>query len=158
VPLSDAALEILESLPRSSGGLIFTTTGKTPVSGFSRAKRRLDREMKKVHRAEDDEHQRITNISPNKSPTVEIAPWILHDLRRTATTGMARLKVPPHVSDKVLNHLTGKIRGVAAVYNKFEYLEERRAALQSWGTYVQNLLGPTVSNVVPFSREASNDY
>ena len=57
----------------------------------------------------------------------------LHDLRRTAATGMARLNFPPHVVDKILNHVSGTIRGVAAVYNRFEYLEERRAALEAWG-------------------------
>ena len=49
---------------------------------------------------------------------------------------MARLNIPPHVVDKVLNHVSGTIRGVAAVYNRFEYLEERRAALEAWGQYV----------------------
>jgi integrase len=164
VPLSDAALEILQTLPRNGGGLIFTTTGKTPVSGFSRAKRRLDKEMTKASRAllrlpeQNDEHRRITGIPGNKPLPVEIPPWILHDLRRTATTGMARLKVVPHVCDKVLNHLTGKIRGIASVYNKFEYLDERRAALQAWGNYLRSLLHSTEPNVVPFGREGSNDY
>jgi integrase len=62
-----------------------------------------------------------------------IAKWTLHDLRRTAATGMARLSFPPHVIDRLLNHLGSAIRGVAAVYNRFEYLEERRAALEAWG-------------------------
>ncbi len=63
----------------------------------------------------------------------ELPAWTLHDLRRTATTGMARLGIAPHVADKVLNHTAGTIRGVAAVYNRFEYLDERRAALDAWG-------------------------
>jgi len=61
---------------------------------------------------------------------------------------MARLKIPPHVVDKVLNHVSGTIRGVAAVYNRFEYLEERQAALQAWGRHVDNLVSPQPSNVV----------
>jgi hypothetical protein len=52
---------------------------------------------------------------------------------------MARLGFPPHVVDKVLNHVSGTIRGVAAVYNRFEYLDERRAALEAWGVYVKTL-------------------
>ena len=77
-----------------------------------------------------------------------IPHWILHDLRRTAATGMARLNITPHVVDKVLNHVSGTIRGVAAVYNRFEYLQERRAALEAWGRYVGDLVTPTAANVV----------
>lgn len=61
-----------------------------------------------------------------------VPEFVLHNLRRTATTGMARLKVPPHVADKVLNQTAGKISGVAALYNKFKYLDERRDALEVW--------------------------
>jgi hypothetical protein len=71
---------------------------------------------------------------------VTIPGWTLHDLRRTAATGMARLNFPPHVVDKVLNHVSGTIRGVAAIYNRFEYIEERRAALETWGSYVGDLV------------------
>jgi hypothetical protein len=77
-----------------------------------------------------------------------IPEWILHDLRRTAATGMARLKFAPHVVDKILNHVSGTIRGVAAVYNRFEYLEERRRALDSWGRFVVELASPTPADVV----------
>jgi integrase len=142
VPLSSAALAVLGALPRVGGGLVFTTTGKTPVSGFSRAKRRLDWDMEKARRSwlnlpqSDSEYQRAVGIPAEKPLPNEIPPWIIHDLRRTATTGMARLKVAPHVVDKVLNHLSGEIRGVKAVYNKFEYLEERRDALEVWGAYI----------------------
>ena len=85
---------------------------------------------------------RQTSPSP-----VEFPEWRLHDLRRTATTGMASLNFPPHVVDKVLNHVSGTIRGVAAVYNRFEYLGERRAALQAWGEHIQNIVMPQPSNI-----------
>ena len=156
VHLSAAALAILRSLPRIGDGLIFTTTGKTPVSGFSRAKRRLDKEMEKVRRAclnlpqEDAEYRRAVGIPAYKPLPIEIPPWIFHDLRRTAATGMARLNIAPHVVDKVLNHVSGKIRGVAAIYNRFEYLEERRKALEAWGRYVVGLVTPVPTNVVAF--------
>jgi hypothetical protein len=66
---------------------------------------------------------------------------------------MARLNIPPHVVDKVLNHVSGTIRrGVAAVYNRFKYLEERRAALDAWGRYVGDLVTPTAANVVAMRR------
>jgi hypothetical protein len=61
---------------------------------------------------------------------------------------MARLGIAPHVADKVLNHTAGTIRGVGAVYNRFEYLDERRAALDAWGRYIEVLIGREVQNVV----------
>lgn len=67
--------------------------------------------------------------------------WTLHDLRRTATTGMARLGQPVHVVEAVLNHKSGSIKGVAAVYNRYSYADEKRAALQAWGRYVTKLVG-----------------
>jgi hypothetical protein len=106
------------------------------VSGFSRAKRRLDAAMLAAKR-----EQRGAKCD-------SIPGWILHDLRRTAATGMARLNIAPHVVDKVLNHVSGTIRGVAAVYNRFEYLEERRAALEAWGRYVSALVTPAPANVL----------
>ena len=78
-------------------------------------------------------------------------PFVLHDLRRTAASGMARLGIPPHVVDKVLNHASGTIRGVAAVYNRFQYVDERRAALEAWGRYINNLLAPR-TNVAELLR------
>ena len=140
VQLSTAAIEVLNALPRVSDGLVFTGTGATPVSGFSRAKRRLDAAMLAAKREESGE-----KCDP-------IAPWILHDLRRTAATGMARLGFPPHVVDKLLNHVGGTIRGVAAVYNRFEYLDERRAAFEAWGRYITNLTAPAPANVVALHR------
>jgi integrase len=140
VPLSNAAMDILKSLPPVSEGLIFTSTGSSPVSGFSRAKERLDSAMLAAKR---EEFGRRTDAIPH---------WTLHDLRRTAATGMARLNFPPHVVDKVLNHVSGTIRGVAAVYNRFEYLEERRAALDAWSRYVENLIAPKAANVIAIKR------
>lgn len=139
VALSKPVLEMLTDLLHRAGedprGYLFTTTGSTPVSGYGRAKRRLDEKMEAV-------------------AGCPVPEWILHDLRRTATTGMARLKVAPHVADKILNHTSGTISGVAAVYNRFEYLEERKAALEAWAAYVLALLQPkkAESNVVRFQR------
>jgi len=110
VPLSTPALEIIKGLPRY-GDLVFTVTGMTPVSGFPRAKRRLD------------ELSGVTD-------------WRFHDLRRTAATGMARMAVPPHVIEKVLNHSSGSVSGVAAIYNRYGYLDEKRAALDEWAQHV----------------------
>jgi integrase len=117
VPLSGPSLEILERLPRFVGSdLMFTTTGISPVSGFGRAKDRLDFLM---------------------GPTAE---WRLHDLRRTTASGMARLGVAPHVIEKVLNHVSGEISGVAAVYNRHGYQTEKREALSQWAVDLENLM------------------
>jgi integrase len=154
IHLSEAALDLLKSIPQVDDTLVFTTTGESAVSGFSRAKRRLDAEMVKARRRSlglpegDKVYRKAIRLPAVKPLPAEIPPWILHDLRRTAATGMARLNFPPHVVDKVLNHVSGTIRGVAAVYNRFEYLEERRAALEGWGKYVENLLKPSAANVV----------
>jgi hypothetical protein len=60
---------------------------------------------------------------------------------------MAQLNFPPHVVDKVLNHISGTIRGVAAIYYRFEYLEERRAALQTWSQHVTELVAGRPANI-----------
>jgi hypothetical protein len=69
---------------------------------------------------------------------------------------MARLSVPPHVVDKVLNHVSGSIRGVAAVYNRHAYLEERKAALEAWARHVESIVRPTPIQCHPASRDALN--
>jgi integrase len=127
VPLSRMAFEILDNLPRF-GPFVLTSTGKTPISGFSKAKTNVDR-------------------------LSEVTSWTYHDLRRTATTGMAQLGVPPHIADKILNHKTGSIRGVAAVYNRYGYIEERNRALEMWGNHVENIAtGKMLNNVVNLRR------
>jgi integrase len=135
VHLSSLAIETLEAVP-NTGALVFSSTGATPVSGYSRAKARLDRLMTAQLRRETGE------------PEAAIEEWILHDLRRTAATGMAKLGIAPHVVDKILNHSLGAIRGVAAIYNRHAYLPERKAALEAWGRYIEGLMRPGESNVV----------
>jgi integrase len=141
VHLSGAAIEVLTSLPQIPIGgherdWVFTVTGATAVSGFGNAKRRLDAVM-------------LTAMRNEIGPKSEAIPhWTLHDLRRTAATGMAQLNFAPHVVDKVLNHVSGTIRGVAAVYNRFQYIEERGKALEAWGRYVEDLVTPIRSNII----------
>jgi integrase len=159
VHLSAPAVEIIEALPHT-GALLFSATGLTPASGYSRAKIRIDKLMTAALR------------EATGDPEAEITPWILHDLRRTATTGMAKLKmkmpapkpddpdnmidvpIPPHVVDKILNHSAGAIRGVAAVYNRHEYGDERKAALDAWGRYLTGLVQERPTNVVELPRRA----
>jgi integrase len=119
VPLSSLAMEVLAETPRLGDYVLSSgVRGDKPVSGFSVAKKRLDA---------------ISGL----------ADWRLHDLRRTAASGMAKLNVPPHIIEKVLNHSTGTVSGVAAVYNRYGYLDEKRDALEAWASQVQSLLAKT---------------
>jgi len=127
VPLSGAAVDILDSLPRfTEGDYVFTSTaGRRPVSGFSKAKTRTDQMLV--------EHD------------TAIENWRVHDLRRTCRTGMARLGVPEIVSERVLNHLP---QGLGKIYNVHEYLDEKAEALTRWAQEVQNITEPPPENVV----------
>ncbi len=70
-----------------------------------------------------------------------VANWRFHDLRRSfATHSSEKLSVSPVIVDKILNHRTGQVRGVTAVYQRGEYLAERREALQKWGDYIERLV------------------
>jgi integrase len=137
VHLSSLALDIITRLPIiGNKGFLFTTTGVTPVSGFGRARERLANAMLALETA---------------SSRTALEPFTLHDLRRTAATGMAGIGISHHVVDRVLNHVGGKITGIARIYNRAEYLDERKAALNAWSRYVENLVcAPIIRKVVEF--------
>lgn len=140
VPLSAAAVDILRDLPRIDGSdFVFTTTGRTHASGYSRAKIFLDNAMKAAA-GEDAE------------PLLE---WRFHDLRRTAASGMARLAQPVHIVEAVLNHRSGTISGVAAIYNRFDYRDEKRRALEAWARFVLDLADDWPAENVVAIREAA---
>lgn len=142
VPLSKPATAILKAIPRTSGAFVFTTTGKSAVSGWSRAKARLDRLM--LERLKKEAADR--GESPDK---VTLERWTIHDLRRTAATHMAALEISIPVIERALNHVSGTFRGVVATYNRHQYFEERRVALESWAQRVLELAGAKPrSNVV----------
>ena len=144
VPLLDAALEILKTLPRversaarENAGLpqlVFSTNGETAVSGFSRAKEQIDRAMIEALR----NAAKKRGDDPDKVEAPE--RWTMHDLRRTAASGMAGLGIAPHVVEAVLNHKSGTIKGVAAVYNRYSYSDEKRAALEAWARRLHRIL------------------
>lgn len=132
IPLSRESRDLLVDASRLSGGsgLIFTTTGKTPVSGFSKIKPRIDQMMREELRESFRE-------------------WRIHDLRRTVSTGMASIKVPPHVVEACLNHVSGFRAGVAGIYNVYEYEDEKREALAAWASHLDRLVGSdAASNVI----------
>jgi integrase len=80
--------------------------------------------------------QRFGKEKPALDKPCGVAGWRIHDLRRTVVSGMARLGIPPHVADKILNHQAGTISGVAAVYQRHDFLAERKEALDRWGRHV----------------------
>lgn len=115
VPLTPAAVRVLRAIPRFEGSdLVFTTTGRSPISGFGRVKTRLE-----------------TALGDRPD-------WRLHDLRRTLATGLAKMRVQPHVIEAILNHRSGTISGVAAIYNRHAYADERREALEAWNERVES--------------------
>jgi integrase len=117
VHLSDQSLAILKRTDRK-GSLVFTLLRQKPFQDFTHAKRRLDQ---------------LSGVTG----------WRLHDLRRTCVSGMARLGIAPHVADKILNHQVGTISGVAAVYQRHEFLSERRRALDLWGAHIGDIVAET---------------
>jgi len=110
---------------------VFSTTGCTPVSGFSKTKARIDARMQQIL---GDKFQ----------------SWRTHDLRRTAASGMAALGFQPHVIERVLNHVSGAQGGLVSVYQRHEYREERKRAIMAWGAHVMGLVraDQPASNVV----------
>jgi integrase len=135
VPLSDAAIAVLTALPRikTTKGFVFTTRRNAAVSGFSRAKDRLDAS--------------IAAAVGDGAPAV--AHWTFHDLRRTMASGMARLGIQLPVIEKVLNHTSGSFRGVVGVYQRHSFADEKRKALDAWASFVKSVVSSQSSeNVV----------
>lgn len=125
VHLAPAAQAIVAAQPRlGKSDLVFTTTGKTGLSGFSRAKERLDELAA--------EERKAAKIRPAKLP-----PWHVHDLRRTGVTAMARLGIASDVADRILNHQASSTNsGVKGVYQVHSFAAERETALRAWEEHV----------------------
>jgi integrase len=138
VPLPPAARELIDSMP-GNGDLIFSTTGTTPVSGWSRMKRRLDAAMLDIARQE-------------RGAKGAFPAWRLHDLRRTCITGMAELGIRPDVIELTVNHVSGSRGGIAGVYNRSELLDERRVALERWSCHIAGLVLGKPANVAQFHK------
>jgi integrase len=119
VPLSKAALAVLQNVPRTAGSpFVFTTNGgASPASGYSKGKRRLDALL-----------------------SADMPAWRLHDLRRSCASGLARLGINLPVIEKVLNHSSGSFAGIVGVYQKHSFADEKRHALQMWGDFLTALV------------------
>lgn len=131
VPLSEAVVAELDALaPKGkwpAKGLVFTVTGKTPISGHSRAKKRFDADM-----------GTLAKEMARDVPEV----WRTHDLRRTVATGFQRLGVRFEVTEAVLNHVSGARGGIAGIYQQHDWADEKRAALNAWAKHLSGLNRP----------------
>jgi integrase len=147
VPLAPEVVGILKDLPRHQGPHVFTTgDGTTPISGFTLAKRRLDKRMVEIMREAAEE-------AGGDPEMVEFPRWTLHDLRRSAASNMAALGFPPHVVGAVLNHSPGGTHGITAIYVRFRYDDERRQALKAWARRLDQIVsGEADGKVVEFRR------
>ncbi len=138
VPLSPQAVALLKELPQL-GDHVFTSgrarrkpdqaeeeRKDAPISGFSKGKTALDIEIAKL-------------CGEANLPAPAPAPWTFHDLRRTAGTEMARAGTPRFVVGRVLNHTD---QGVTRIYDRYEYLKEKRTALAAWGRQIAKLVAP----------------
>jgi len=116
-PLSRMARDIVDALPRTNSPLLFPNLRdpERPFNGFGKLKVKLD------------ERARVTG-------------WTLHDIRRTVATNLAALGTPIHVTEKLLNHVSGTVSGIAAVYNRHAYMDEMRGAIDAWEAKLARLL------------------
>jgi integrase len=126
IPMSPAVRSIIAARPRNDR-LVFA-----PITSWSRCKLRLDAAI-------------------TEKLGKPLAPWTLHDLRRSAATGMADIGIQPHIVEAVLNHISGSKRGVAGIYNRSTYAPEKKDALNKWADRVQDIVAGKPSNIRPIS-------
>jgi integrase len=130
VPLSAQALAVIHGVPAIDEDFVFTTSMTRRLGNMSHAKDALDAKMQ-----------------PKE-------PWVLHDLRRTVASGMARLGIRLPVIEKVLNHKSGTFRGIVGVYQRHEYAAEKRDALTRWADHVDALVSGRGGEVITLRGRA----
>jgi integrase len=138
VHLSEPVRAIVRAMPRLTGNpFVFAGQGNKPIKAFNYAKAEIEAAL--------------------IAAGVSLPDWRFHDFRRAGVTALAGMGFPPHVCDRLLNHVTGTITGVAAVYQRAELLKERQAALDAWAQHVLAAAegrSPAPDNVVPLARKA----
>lgn len=146
VPLPPTAVAILKGIPRKTfrsekgkselSPFVFTAGGQASISGYSAMKKRLDAIVAAEREATGREN---------------VAPWTVHDLRRTVATEMGRIGVSRLTIGKVLNHSD---RSVTGIYDRHSYLAEKRHALETWAAFLDGLVNTKTGNVVVVSHSA----
>jgi len=130
LPLPSVAIEVLKARPRSRDRAMVFGRGGRGYQNWSQRKDEAD-----------------ARIAEGRGGEM-LARWTLHDLRRTAASGMAKLGTAPHVVECVLGHASGFRAGVAGTYNRYDYRAEMRQALALWAAHVLALLAGQPDNVV----------
>ncbi|WP_426418224.1 tyrosine-type recombinase/integrase [Bradyrhizobium genosp. A] len=140
IPITPAMRELIGEKPagcKKNSWYVFSTTtsggqldGAKPFSGFSKAKKELDRIIAKIRKAE------------GRAPMKQ---WQLHDLRRTGRSLMSRAKVDADHAERCMGHVIG---GVRETYDRYEYLEEKRQAFEALAAMLSMILNPPSDNVV----------
>ena len=121
IPLSAAGRTVLARVPRiGNSDFVFTTDGKTPISGFSKFKRAFDQ-------------------------ACGVTGWTLHDLRRTARSLMSRAGVPSDHAERALGHVIG---GIRSTYDRHEFYQEKKDAFTALAGQIDRILHPH-DNVIP---------
>ena len=110
------AKAVIDSIPHRKP-FLFQNTKPVPFSAFSKAKINFDEPL-------------------------QVTPYRLHDLRRTFSSNMVMLNVPLHVTERILNHKSGTISGVSAIYNRYSYIQEMKTALETHEQYLAKILSP----------------
>lgn len=121
-------------------GLVLTTTGKTPISGLSKTKAKLEAEMAKL------------------ADQGSVQPWRFHDIRRTVATAMQRLGVRLEVTEAVLHHLSGSRGGIVGVYQRHDWKDEKRAAIGAWAAHVETVVAGRLNDNVVSLDLAKNTH
>jgi integrase len=120
ISLSPLAREVLGSVPHVLGCDHVFSMGRVPISNWHRVKGQLDAAMQR----------RGWNAKP----------WVIHDLRRTFATKLAEMQTPIHVTEKLLNHVSGTRRGLVSVYQRYEYEPERREAVEKLAGEIRRII------------------
>jgi integrase len=131
IPMAATVKQLLKSQPQIGDRELVFGRGAGPFSGFSRCKDALDKS--------------IAELNDGKA----LAPWVHHDLRRSAATGMANIGVQPHIIEAVLNHISGYKGGIAGIYNRAQYGPEKAQALARWDEHVASVVHKRSSTVTP---------
>jgi integrase len=146
VPLSTAAAAILDGMPHiGKRGFVFTVGGENALNGWGKFRITLDRlmqvELRKMAEARGEDPAKVT-----------LAPWVWHDLRRTARSLMSRAGVTPDIAERCLAHKIGGIRGT---YDRYAYYEEKRHAFAALAALVDRIVNPPAATVVPLHKGAA---
>ncbi len=146
VPLTPDILEIIKSIPKPKKAtfVLSTTAGKSPISGFSKAKARLAARMERSLRALA--RQRCGSGSGS------IPRWTNHDIRRTFRTELSAMgnAIAHEVREALLAHTK---KGIVGTYDQYQYLDEKRAALPLWSNRLREILSSPVGSLENFERK-----